>query len=68
MSSARTLQAMVCANYSLHLFFSSKRLLGQVIVFHLHMDSKTFTNVILTDFSKLSLSFKIKTFKHITMR
>ena len=59
---------MVCANYYLHLFFRSKRLLGQVIVFHLYMDYKTFTNVILTDFSKLSLSFEIKTFENITMR
>ena len=56
MSSAGALRAMVSTSYSLHLFSSLKKTFRSR-----HMDSKTFSNVILRDLCKLSLSFKIKT-------
>ena len=40
----------------------TKEFFGELIVFrHLNMDFTIFFNVILTDLSKLSLSFKTKT-------
>ena len=36
-------RAMACANHS---FFVQKELFGDLIVFHLNMDSKTFSDVI----------------------
>ena len=47
-------------------FFLSKRIFGEFIVSqHLNMDFTIFFNVILSDFSKRSLSFKTK---NITVR
>ena len=43
-------------------FFLSKRIFGELIVSqHLNMNFTIFFNVILSDLSKLSLSFKTKT-------
>ena len=62
LSSARDVQAMACANHSLQSYFFQKEFFGKLIVFrHLNMDFTIFFNVILTDLSKLSVSFKTKT-------
>ena len=62
LSSARAVQAMACANHSLQSYFFQKEFFGELIVFrHLNMDFTIFFNVILTDWSKLSVSFKTKT-------
>ena len=59
LSSARAVQA--CTNHSLQSYFFQKEFFGELIVFrHLNMDFTIFFNVILTDLSKLSLSFKTK--------
>ena len=61
LSSARAVRAMACANHSLQSYFFKKEFFGDVIVFHhLHMDFTIFFDVILSDVSKLSLSFKTK--------
>ena len=60
--SARAVQVMACANHSLQSYFFQKEFFGELIVFrHLNMDFTIFFNVILSDLSKLSLSFKTKT-------
>ena len=62
LSSARAVQAMACANHSLQSYFFQKEFFGELIVLrHLNMDFTIFFNVILTDLSKLSVSFKTKT-------
>ena len=61
-SSLRTVQAVACANHSLQSYFFLKEFFGKFIVFrHLNKNFKIFFNVILRDWSKLSLSFKTKT-------
>ena len=53
---------MACANHSLQSYFFQKEFFGELIVLrHLNMDFTIFFNVILTDLSKLSVSFKTKT-------
>ena len=62
LSSARNVWAVACANHSLQSYFLQKEFFGDLIVFrNLNMNFKIFFNVILSDLSKLSLSFKIKT-------
>ena len=62
LSSARAVQAMACANHSLQSHFFQKEFFGELIVFrHLNMDFTIFFNVMLTDLSKFSVSFKTKT-------
>ena len=62
LSSARDVRAMVCANHSLQSYFFQREFFGELIAFrHLNMDLTIFLNVILTDLSKLSISFKTKT-------
>ena len=62
LSSARAVQAMACANHSLQSYFFQKEFFGELQVLrHLNMDVTIFFNVILTDLSKLSVSFKTKT-------
>ena len=58
--SARAVQVMACANHSLQSYFFQKEFFGELIVFR-HLDFTIFLNVILSDLSKLSLSFKTKT-------
>ena len=61
LSSARAVLAMACANHSLQSYFFQRELFGELLVFrHLNMDFTIFFNVILSDLSKLSLSFKAK--------
>ena len=56
--------AVACANHSLQSYFFQKEFFGKFIVFrHLNKNFKIFFNVILSDLSKLSLSFKTKTTK-----
>ena len=59
-----SLRAMACANRSLQglqSYFFGKEFFSEVIVFrHLNMDFTIFFDVILSDLSKLSLSFKTK--------
>ena len=45
-------RAMACANHS---FFVQKELFGDLIVSHLNMDSKTFSDVISSGFCILSV-------------
>ena len=60
--SARAVRAMARAKHSLEGYFFHKGLFGELMVFrHLNMDFTIFFNVILSDFSKLSLSSKTKT-------
>ena len=60
--SARAVRAMACANHSFQSYFFQKEFFGELIVFrHFNMDLQSFFNVILSDLSKLSLSFKTKT-------
>ena len=60
--SVRAVWAMACANHSSQSYFFQKEFFGELIVFrHLNMDFTIFFNVILSDLSKLSLSFKTKT-------
>ena len=54
--SARAVRAMAFANHSLQSYFFQKEFFR-----HLNMDFTIFFNVIVTDISKLSLSFKTKT-------
>ena len=50
------------ANHSLQSYFFQKEFFGELIVFrHLNMDFTIFLNVILSELSKHSLSFKTKT-------
>ena len=61
LSSARAVLAMTCANHSLQSYFFQRELFGELLVSrHLNMDFTIFFNVILSDLSKLSLSFKAK--------
>ena len=61
LSSARAGWAMACANHSLQSYLFQRELFGELIVSrHLNMDFTIFLNVILSDLSKLSLSFKVK--------
>ena len=62
LSSARDVQAMACANHSLQSYFFQREFFGELIAFrHLNMDLTIVLNVMLTDLSKLSISFKTKT-------
>ena len=59
LSSARDVRGMAFANHSLQSCFFQKELFGVLIVFqYLNMDCM---NIILSDLSKLSLSFITKT-------
>ena len=61
LSSARAVLAMACANYSLQSYFFQRELFGELLVSrHFNMDFTIFFNAILSDLSKLSLSFKAK--------
>ena len=60
--SARAVRAMACAKHSLEGYFFQKGFFGELMVFrHLNMDFPFSFNVILGDFSKISLSSKTKT-------
>ena len=62
LSSVRDVRAMACANHSLQSYFFQREFFGELIAFrHLNMDLTIFLNVMLTDLSKLSISFKTKT-------
>ena len=62
LSSARDVRATACANHSLQSYFFQREFFGELIAFrHLNMDLTIFLNVMLTDLSKLSISFKTKT-------
>ena len=59
LSSAPALRAMTCTNHSLQSYFFQKEFFGELIVLpDLNMDFTIFFNVILSDLSKHSLSFK----------
>ena len=61
LSSPLAVRAGACSDYSLQSCFFQKEFFGESIVFrHLNMDLTIFFNIILTDLSKLSLSFKTK--------
>ena len=50
---------MACTNHSLQIYFFQKEFFGELIVLpHVNMDFTIFFNVILSDLSKHSLSFK----------
>ena len=52
------MRAVACANHSLQSYFFQKEFFGELIVSrHLIMNFTNFFNVILSDLSKLSLSF-----------
>ena len=56
------LQAVACANHSLQSYFFQKEFFDELIVFrNLNMNFTIFFYIILSGFSKLSLSFKTKT-------
>ena len=58
LSFARAVRAIACPNYSFQSCFFQKEFFGELIVFlHLNMDFTIFLNVVLSDLSKLSLSF-----------
>ena len=61
LSSPRAVRAVACGNHSLQSYFFQKEFFGELIVFgKLHINFTTFFDVILSDLSKLSLSFKTK--------
>ena len=63
LSSARAVQAMASANYSLQSYFFQKEFFSELIVFwhfNMDMDFTLFLNVILSNLSKLSLSLRQK--------
>ena len=61
LKSVRAMQAMACGNHSLQSYFFQKEFFGELIVFrHLNVNFTIFFNVISSDLSKLSLSFKTK--------
>ena len=61
LKSVRAVQAMACGNHSLQSYFLQKEFFGELIVFrHLNVNFTIFFNIILSDLSKLSLSFKTK--------
>ena len=55
---------VICAGHGVHKSFFAE-FCGELIVFHLIMDSKTFLNVFLSDLCKPSLNLKIKTCENI---
>ena len=63
LSSARAVQAMACANYSLQSYFFQEEFFSELIVFwhfNMDMDFTMFFNVILSDLSKLALCLRQK--------
>ena len=57
---------VICAQIILCIvFFAQKEFCGELIVFHLIMDYKTFLNVFLSDLCKPSLNLRIKTCENI---
>ena len=61
LSSGLAMRAVVCANHSLQSSFEKNFSVKLIAFWHLNMDFTIFFNVILTDLSKRSLSFKTKT-------
>ena len=62
LSSPQAAQAVACANHCLQSYCFHKEFYGEFVVFqNLNMNLTTLFNVILSNLSKLSLSFKTKT-------
>ena len=61
LSSPRAARAVACGNHFLQSYFFQKEFFGELTVFRkLNINFTIFFDVILSDLSKLSLSFKTK--------
>ena len=64
MSVVSVVVVVICAGHGVHKSFFAE-FCGELIVFHLIMDSKTFLNVFLSDLCKPSLNLRVKTCENI---